>query len=196
VVTKGYLESLIEGSASISQVLHFDPSSRILTAQDPQFVFYIRNLSWPQFAEEVGYLSVDFPARYDFALSFAGSDRDIAESLFSALQECEFEVFYDKNEQHRLLAEDIEEYLAPIYNSDAQLVICILGPDYPKRIWTEVRIGPIQGALQERRSDTNHLLQRGIGDVRRSAAGGHIKWDREADSAPRFRRLSKFCARK
>ena len=48
---------------------------------------------------------------YDYALSFAGSDRDIAEALFRELQEREFEIFYDKNEQHRILAEDVEEYL-------------------------------------------------------------------------------------
>jgi len=46
-------------------------------------------------ADEVGFVSMDFPSRYDFALSFAGSDRDIAEALFSALEENEMEVFYD-----------------------------------------------------------------------------------------------------
>lgn len=105
--------------------------------QDPQFIFYIRNLSWPQFAEEVGFISLEFPGRYDFALSFAGPDRPIAEALFNALQAHEVEVFYDKNEQHRIVAEDVEEYLAPIYSSDALIVVVILGPDYPKRLWTK-----------------------------------------------------------
>ena len=50
------------------------------------------------------------------------------------------EVFYDQNEQHRILAEDVEEYLAPIYASDALLVVCILGPEYPKRIWTKFQV--------------------------------------------------------
>jgi hypothetical protein len=49
----------------------------------------------------------------------------------------EFAVFYDQNEQHRILAEDIEDYLRPIYQSDAQFVIALLGPEYPKRIWTK-----------------------------------------------------------
>jgi hypothetical protein len=49
----------------------------------------------------------------------------------------EFEVFYDKNEQHRILAEDVEDYLRPIYQSDAQYVVVLLGPEFPKRIWTK-----------------------------------------------------------
>ena len=109
----------------------------MLVIQDLEFIFYIRNLSWPQFAEEVGFVSLEFPGRYDFALSFAGPDRLIAEALFTALELHEVEVFYDKNEQHRIIAEDIEEYLTPIYSSDALIVIVILGPEYPKRIWTK-----------------------------------------------------------
>jgi hypothetical protein len=137
VVTKGFLQELINSSPDIQGVLHFDNVSNTLVVQDPQFIYYIRNLSWPQFSEEVGFISIDFPSRYDFALSFAGTDRPIAEALFHALQDNELEVFYDKNEQHRILAEDVEEYLGPIYSSDALLVICILGPDYPKRIWAK-----------------------------------------------------------
>jgi len=41
-----------------------------------------------------------------------------------------------KNEQHRILASDIEEYLEPIYQSEASFIICILGQSYPTRIWT------------------------------------------------------------
>jgi len=179
VVTKGYLEELIEGSTAIKSVLHFDSTSRMLTAQDPQFVFYIRNLSWPQFAEEIGYLSVDFPARYDFALSFAGSDRDIAEALFSALQECEFEVFYDKNEQHRILAEDVEEYLTPIYNSGAQLVVCVLGPDYPKRIWAK-----FESEQFKERFKTGEVIPIVFSNVElglfdEAFRVGHLRWDRD-----------------
>lgn len=137
VVTKGFLSDLIESSEDIKRVIHFDLISKTLVVQDPQFIFYIRNLSWPHLADEVGFVSMEFPSRYDFALSFAGSDRNIAEALFNALEKNEMEVFYDRNEQHRILAADVEEYLAPIYASDAHLVICVLGPDYPKRIWTK-----------------------------------------------------------
>jgi len=95
VVTKGFLKALISSSPDIQAVIHFDSDSRTLVVQDPQFIFYLRNLSWPALADEVGFVSMDFPSRYDFALSFAGSDRDIAEALFSALEENEMEVFYD-----------------------------------------------------------------------------------------------------
>jgi hypothetical protein len=137
VVEKGYLDTFLLKNAEFAEILHYEPSTHILTVEDPQFVFFLRNQSWTRFAERVGYVNTDFKSRYDFALSFAGQDRDVAERLFQLLAEEEFEVFYDKNEQHRILAENVEEYLAPIYRSEASYVICLLGPEYPKRVWSK-----------------------------------------------------------
>lgn len=136
IVEKGYLRDLVNRDRDISAVLHYDPTSRYLTVEDPQFVYFLRNISWSRFAEDSGFLTMEFPSRYDFALSFGGPDRLVAEMLFSSLQEGEFETFYDRNEQHRILAEDIEDYLRPIYQTDAEFVVVLLGPDYPKRVWT------------------------------------------------------------
>lgn len=177
VVAKGFLKELIDGSDDIQRVLHFDPFNSTLVVQDPQFIFYIRNLSWQQFAEEVGFVSLEFPSRYDFALSFAGSDRDMAEALFSALQERELEVFYDRNEQHRILAEDVEEYLGPIYASDAQLVICILGPDYPKRVWTKFESDQFKLRFKSGEVIPIVLSTAPLGIFDTATKIGHIVWD-------------------
>jgi hypothetical protein len=136
VVDKGYLESLVRSDPDISAVLHYDGDAAQLTVEDPQFIFYIRNIPWRKLAEHIGFVGIDFPHKYDFALSFAGEDRSIADMLARNLEE-EVEIFYDFNEQHRILAVDIEEYLRPIYQSEARFVVALLGPSYPKKIWTK-----------------------------------------------------------
>ena len=85
----------------------------------------------------MGYRSIEFKSEYDFALSFAGADREVADAIFRRLSERELSVFYDKNEQHRILAENVEDYLAPIYKSEAAFVVVLLGKEYPKRIWAK-----------------------------------------------------------
>lgn len=137
IVEKGYLAELIGKDAELARIFHFDSSARLLTIEDPQYIYFLRNISWPQFAREVGFVTLEFQSRYDAALSFAGSDRALAEAIWQALEAMELEVFYDKNEQHRILAEDVEDYLRPIYQSDAQFVVALLGHDFPKRIWTK-----------------------------------------------------------
>ncbi|MGC2182990.1 MAG: hypothetical protein WA637_06915, partial [Terriglobales bacterium] len=136
VVEKGYLADFLAKNPELSDVIHYEASTTILTVEDPQFVFFLRNLGWNKFAEQVGFLNIQFSNRYDFALSFAGPDRVHAKQLFELLSEGELEVFYDENEQARILADSVEDYLGPIYASEAAYVIVLLGPEYPKRIWT------------------------------------------------------------
>lgn len=137
VVEKGHLRNLLDDKADLlSDLLHYDEDSRVLAVEDPQFYFYIRHLAWNRFAERLGYFEVSFSSTYDYALSFAGADRDIAKAIFDQLAERELGVFYDANEQSRILAANVEEYLAPIYKSEASYVIVLLGEEYPKRIWT------------------------------------------------------------
>jgi hypothetical protein len=137
VADKGYLGELIDNDEEISAVIHFDRASEQVTVEDPQFIFFIRNIPWKGFAAELGFMGVEFKNRYDFALSFAGEERQLAEDLFGVLEAAEVEVFYDKNEQHRILASDVEEYLRPIYQSEALFVITLLSKSYPTKIWTK-----------------------------------------------------------
>ena len=137
IIDKGYLADHISKHTSLQDVVHFDQETKELSVEDPKFVFYIRNLLWSKFCEKIGFKSVEFDSRYDYALSFAGADREIAKLLFEYLTSREVSVFYDQNEQHRILAQNVEDYLAPIYKSEASFVIAILGREYPKRIWTK-----------------------------------------------------------
>lgn len=137
VADKGHLEGVIRDDEGIQDVIHFDPHSRILSVEDPKFMFYLRNLLWSKFAKQVGFLSFDIKGKYDFALSFAGEERILAEKFNDILLENDIAVFYDKNEQSRILGENIEDYLAPIYSSEARFVVPLLSKSYPKKIWTK-----------------------------------------------------------
>lgn len=137
VISKGLLQKFLTDNPQLGELIHFDSVSSVISIEDPKFVYYLRNIGWKRFAEQIGYLTTHFESKYDVALSFAGSDRNIAEEIFKELTNRQFAVFYDKNEQHSILAEDVEEYLAPIYKSEAQFVIVLLGKDYSKRLWTK-----------------------------------------------------------
>jgi hypothetical protein len=137
IIDKGYLQEYLSNTPELSDVFHYDASTRMLTIEDPKFLYFLRNLIWNKFAQKVGFISTEFQGRYDFALSFAGADRDVAERLNDMLLRAEAAVFYDRNEQHRILATNVEDYLAPIYRTEAQYVVVLLGNEYPRRIWTK-----------------------------------------------------------
>lgn len=113
VIDKGYLSALLrneERGAPLSDYFHFEPSTAILSVEDPKLIFYLKNLVWRAFTREVGFPSDVFQHRYDFALSFAGADREHAKRLFDILTEREVATFYDENEQHRIVARNVETY--------------------------------------------------------------------------------------
>jgi hypothetical protein len=140
VLDKGFLVALLndpEKRELFEPYFHFEPSTSVLSVEDPKLVFYLKNLIWREFTRQVGFPSSIFKGRYDFALSFAGADRDVAKRLAEILAEREVAVFYDESEQHRILARNVEEYLGPIYRRDADYVVPLLSPSYPTRIWTK-----------------------------------------------------------
>jgi hypothetical protein len=150
VVEKDYLSAMLrEKSELLSDLFHYQPENRTLSIEDPRLMFYLKNLVWKNFTREVGYTSDYFRSKYDIALSFAGEERPYAEQLFEELQAREVSVFYDKNEQHRIIGQNIEEYLAPIYRSEASYVVPFLSPNYPKKIWTKFESDHFKGRFGE-----------------------------------------------
>ncbi|NWC00835.1 TIR domain-containing protein [Pseudomonas gingeri] len=137
VIEKEHLSMLISGNTRISAIIHFDSVSQLLTVEDPKFLYFIRHLVWSKFARQVGYDNLEFIGRYDYALSFAGEDREIARALYESLASRELTVFYDENESHRILGNDVEEYLAPIYRTEANYVLPMISSTYPRKIWTK-----------------------------------------------------------
>lgn len=140
VLDKGHLSALLSDTDKrtiLEDHFHFEPSTAILSVEDPKLIFYLKNVIWRSFSREVGFTADYFVGKYDFALSFAGANRNIAKRLHELLSEHEIASFYDEEEQHRIIAKNVEEYLSPIYRSEARYVVPLLSTEYPNRIWTK-----------------------------------------------------------
>lgn len=135
ILTKGHLKAHYESQPGFSDVLYFNDETTEISIEDPKFYYYIKNILWSKLAEKIGFTSFEFKSKYDFALSFAGVNRKHAEYLNKKLTDNELSVFYDFNEQARILSEDVEQYLAPIYRSESAFVIPFLSKEYPTRVW-------------------------------------------------------------
>jgi hypothetical protein len=137
VIDKGHLESFLHEHVELQDLFHYDSYTRVFAVEDPKLMYFLRNLLWSKFVREVGFISVEFRSKYDFAVSFAGEQRSLVRAVTESLQEHELEVFFDEDQQHLILASDVEQYLAPIYRSEARFVIAFLSREYPKKIWTK-----------------------------------------------------------
>jgi len=145
IIDRGHLRDHLDACLELDEVVHYDDDSSIISIEDPKFYYYIKNMSWSNFARNIGFPSIEFKFKYDFALSFAGAQRPLAEEVFNKLSVNEVGVFYDHNEQHRILAESVESYLAPIYASESRFVVTLLSKEYPQRIWCKFESEQFRG---------------------------------------------------
>lgn len=136
ILSGDHLSTHIASDAEITNLVSYDPRNRLLSIEDPKFFFFLRNLNWGKFAERIGFLSIEVNGKYDFALSFSGEQREQARALSNALRDRDLSVFFDEYEQVAMIGRDLEEYLAPIYRSQATYVVCLLSNSYPERVWT------------------------------------------------------------
>jgi hypothetical protein len=106
------------------------------------------------------------------------------------------EVFYDKDEEHRILANDVEDYLAPIYRSEARFVIALLSKDYPRKIWTK-----IESDIFKQRFGQNSVIPIWFSDAPpgmfdETTKLGGILFDPNTDTDAQLRRICDVLIRK
>ena len=74
---------------------------------------------------------------FDVALSFAGEDRQTAESLADGLREFGVRVFYDRYEQTALWGKDLYQHLQSVYRDKAKYCLIFVSQSYAKKVWTK-----------------------------------------------------------
>jgi hypothetical protein len=87
--------------------------------------------------------------RFDVAISFAGTERSIAEQLAKRVRDAGFSVFYDGFYPEDLWGKDLVETFHEIYSKRARYCVILVSQEYNDRAWT----------IHERRSAQERMLK-------------------------------------
>lgn len=89
---------------------------------------------------------------YDFAISYAGEDVEIANGIYSSLKEKydDFEIFFALKDRNKLIGNDGEEFFENLFNT-AKQVIVVLSENYKKKEWTRYEWDIIKERNKENR---------------------------------------------
>jgi hypothetical protein len=153
-------------------------------------IFYLKNIIWRNFSKQVGYTADYFEGRYDFALSFAGSERPLAKRLHEILTEREIATFYDEDEQHRIIAQNVEDYLAPIYRSEARYVIPLLSKTYPTRIWTKFESDQFNERFGQNAVISLRFIDTQPGSFSNEQKYGSLAFDPASEAEPQLQKIA------
>jgi hypothetical protein len=72
---------------------------------------------------------------YDVAISFAGADRPVAEAIAHRLKTAGLRVFYDRDQQHILLGEDLAALLHNTYFADSRFAVVVISRAFLASKW-------------------------------------------------------------
>jgi GTPase SAR1 family protein len=158
------LQKAIE-ERNLSDILIFE--SDTLTIDDPVFRFYLDHVDFDRVRSLVKIRGDEY--EYDIAVSFAGEDRAVIQTLVKEMEQRGIEVFYDFNETARLWGKDLEVELAQIYAQEARYMVVCLSPSYPIKDWTRFELEIGQRAAGKRASD--YILPLRIGQFNSQVVG-------------------------
>lgn len=100
--------------------------------------------------DTIGHVGQDI--EYDVALSFAGEDRQVAETIATLLTKNGVRVFYDRDEEVDLWGRDLYQHLANVYGNKAHFCVMFLSASYAAKRWTSHELRHAQArAFRENR---------------------------------------------
>lgn len=74
--------------------------------------------------------------KYDFALSFAGEDRNVVTMISDALNEKKINVFYDEYYEADMIGKKLSKYFQNKFGSETKFVVVFISKYYPIKDWT------------------------------------------------------------
>ena len=74
--------------------------------------------------------------QFDFAVSFAGEDREFVEEVVEPLKRSGIRVFYDSDYLADMWGEDMVEYFDDVYRVNARFAIMFVSRFYADKMWT------------------------------------------------------------
>lgn len=129
------LSILIESKPICSQHFHYNSSTKLFAVEDPALFYYLKHLNWEDIRKACGFRIDPKGFDFDFAISFAGENRDLARSIANQLEAFDCSVFFDEFFEANYLGKAWHKEFASVFGAKSRFVICLLDEHYVEKIW-------------------------------------------------------------
>lgn len=113
----------------------YNPTNACLAIEDPALFYYIRIVDWERIKRECGFRPLAREYEWDFAVSFAGENRELAREIVEQLELLDASVFFDENYEANFLGRVWRELFRQIFTEKSRFVLCLLDSNHDRKIW-------------------------------------------------------------
>src|SRR5687767_3228701 len=90
------LAILLRDKPSCARHFYYNANKQF-AIEDPALFYFLKHLDWPKLRQDCGFKATTRDWEYDFALSFAGENRELARQLAEQLSVLDAHVFFDEH---------------------------------------------------------------------------------------------------
>ncbi len=129
------LSILIESKPICERYFYYNPETKHFAIEDPALFYYIQHLDWDEIRKVCGFRSGERSYDFDFAISFAGENRQLAKMVADQLETLDCAVFYDELFEANYLGKAWHSKFKDVFAEQCRFVVCLLDRYHLEKLW-------------------------------------------------------------
>ena len=134
-IKEARLAILLRDKPTCARHFYYNAETKNFAIEDPALFYFLKHLDWARLRHDCGFRAAGRDIEYDFAISFAGENRELAREIAEQLGILDAHVFYDEHFEVNFLGGVWSAQFERIFGRDSRLVVCLLDNHYRQKIW-------------------------------------------------------------
>jgi hypothetical protein len=134
-IKESRLGILLRDKPTCARHFYYNAETKNFAIEDPALFYFLKHLDWARLRQDCGFKPASRDTEYDFAISFAGENRELAREIVRQLSLLDAHVFFDEHFETNFLGRAWSAQFERIFGRDSRLVICLLDHHYREKIW-------------------------------------------------------------
>lgn len=126
---------VLESKPICDRYFYYNSDTKSFAIEDPAFFYYLQHLDWDELRRDCGFRENETTFDWDFAISFAGENRELAKTIADLLRVLDCTVFYDQYYEVNYLGSAWSQQFKEIFGSKSRYVVCLLDCNHANKIW-------------------------------------------------------------
>jgi hypothetical protein len=129
------LAVLLQSKPTCARHFYYSQETKNFAIEDPALSYFLKHLEWNALRLDCGFRESTKDYEWDFALSFAGENRELARRIASNLEILDARVFFDEYFENNYLGKTWSDQFKRIFGESSRLVVCLLDSHHKRKIW-------------------------------------------------------------
>lgn len=126
---------LLESKPICDRYFHYNNETKNFAIEDPALFYFIKHVDWVKIRRDCGFRDAGKEYEFDFAISFAGVNRDLARIISKQIEIMDCSVFFDELFENNYLGKTWHATFKDIFSEKARFVVCLLDKNHLEKIW-------------------------------------------------------------